>query len=182
VFFVPGATAPSLWVTYGSGPAKGDTVNVQVNNLDPAVSASVEVLMLQVSRVYTVDRWGFDNIIDASLPVPGNTLAGLPNDNSSVGQLSNTAVAASASVFYLFGMHNGPVGFGLWASVGSLSTLEFGVGVPQMDGYAGNAYLYRKLGPPSNVLINCPHTPLLVLLHNTATASMTVNVTATAGP
>jgi hypothetical protein len=56
----------------GTGPTKGDTLTVTITNVDPAVTATVSLVLLTNSRIHSRDRW----IQSVTNNPPGITLTG----------------------------------------------------------------------------------------------------------
>lgn len=106
-FVVPAASSPGGFVTIGRGPTKADQLSLTIQNLDPAVGATINLAILQNSRVYPRDTWQWQMGNVVGVTVPGFTLPTLPDDESVLGVLNSSTVAASSSSGFLFGMAPG---------------------------------------------------------------------------
>lgn len=174
-YIIPGNTAAAGFLVRGRGPAKGSTVAVNIANLDAAQAASVNVRLLQHSRVAVRDDWRWNNGFNRSAVVPGWTLPVLPDDESVLGMEAAAAVAAGASVSWLCGMHNGLVNFGLDLGGGALANLVVQVAAEPAGSYVANNPIYGTVNPPPNFQVACPRSPVRFQLHNNGTTA--VNVT-----
>lgn len=174
-FTVPAASSAGGFVVAGRGPSKASQVVLTVLNLDPAIAASVNLVMLQNSRVYPKDDWRWLMGAAAPATVPGFTLPSLPADESVLGIVSNITIPAGAnSSIYLCGMHNGLVAIGLNVSAGTLSALDLQLAAAPNTVYGSNNPL--SSGPPQSAAyqIAGPRAPIRVIFHNTSTAAMTL--------
>lgn len=93
------------YVMTGSGPTKGGSLVVKLANQDPAVTATVTVVVLVNSRVYTRDRW----VANAIVTVPGFTLPGGDPLRDILATIDGVVVTPGTSISRLFPPYAGDV-------------------------------------------------------------------------
>ena len=174
-FIVPCATSPAKFIVAGRGPTKADTCTPTASNLDPAITASVELDVLENGRVYPRDDWGWINQLDSGLAVPTFTLPTLPDDESILGIVSATTIAASGSNAYLVAQREGLVSVSYELTTGAPSALQIRIrGVPDSE-YGGGNWLGSFGTPPTNFQFAAPRAPMRVVLANQTTAAIVIN-------
>lgn len=173
-FIVPASTTPGAFTVRGTGPSKGDLVNVHVTNLDPAQTATVSIALLQVSRTYVTDSWRWDNAANAGLTVTGWTLPSLPPDESVLGMAASSVIGAGGNGTWLCGMHQGLVNASIEMNVGALTALVAQVAAEPGSAYVANNPLYSLATPPNVFQYAAPRAPVRFQLHNNSGAAVTV--------
>lgn len=171
---VPCCTSPSKWIVAGRGPTKADTCVPTVTNLDPAVTNSVELDVLENGRVYQLDDWGWINELDSSLTVPGFTLPSMVGDESCLGFLPGTTIAGSGSSKFLFGMWDGLITVGVEMISGTLSNLQVRMRPAPDSLYTGHNIFGSFGTPTTNFVVQGARAPTQVVVANSATTSIQV--------
>ena len=178
-FICTGGPTGTMFVTRGGGLVKGDQLIAKVRNLDLSQNATVNFYLVQDSVVRRRDEISWWNDFDGPILVPSHTLPSLPADESSLGMLSNFAVAASTTTLLLFGMWDGLVEFGYKMNTGAAASLTLSIR-PQPDSYyTPQDTIFSAAAPTSPFQVTCPRAPLLVSLKNTATTGINVSLRAT---
>lgn len=166
----------NAFLVSGQGPAKADSVQITVTNLDSSVSVTLGYGLFQTSMVYTRDDWrwpAFGLLLPA---VPGFTLPSLPSDEAVLGLLDNVTIPAANQNVYLFGMHDGLVNIGYEISTGTAANLGLRLR-PQPDSiYSAHNILYAATSPPSNFQVAASRAPLRLVVANAATTSMIMSL------
>ena len=174
-FIIPCASGGPKFIVAGRGPTKADTMTATVANLDPAQAITMELDILENGRVYPRDDWGWINQLDAGLTVPTFTLPQLPDDESVLGIVSATTIAASGSNSYLFAQREGIVACTYELTTGAPSALQIRIrGVPDSE-YGGGNWLGSYGTPPTTFQFVAPRAPLRVVLANQTTAAIVIN-------
>lgn len=171
---VPCCSSPAKFIVAGKGPTKADTCTPTVTNLDPAVTNSVELDVLENGRVFQLDTWAWINELDAALTVPGFTLPSMVGDESCLGFLPGTTIAASGSSKFLFGMWDGPVNIGWEIVSGSASSVNIRVRPTPDSLYTGHNIIGGFNTPNTNFQVQGARSPLQVVIANTATTSIQI--------
>lgn len=170
-FVVPMGTTGNPFLVIGSGPTKAAQLSVVVFNLEGTQTASVDLFILQNSRIYQRDSWHWDNPSLSGVTVPGFNLPVLPADQSALGYLSSAVVAAGSSSTYLFGMHSGLIQVGLDMGTSAWANVSLRLAAMPGSAYTANNPLYDTSNSPSTFQITGPRAPIRVTLSNTGTAS-----------
>lgn len=172
-FYTLQAVESGGFVIAGRGPTKADQVEITVQNYDTVTSGAWTITMLQNSRVYPADTWGFANFADNGRTIPGQTLAGLPGDETSLGVVQGISVPAGGNGTWLFGLATGgPVQLGV--AFGGVTPANIHVHIfPIPTGnYSGQKdladYAISDLG--AAITFNPPRAPVAVQLINLATS------------
>lgn len=171
---VPCNGGGTVFTSHITGPSKADQAQVQVINLDPSVTSTVNVILFANSRVYSADRCKWLNNLVKSSTVPGWTLPHLPDDESVLGMQSAASIPAGSSVAWLCGMHDGLVNFGIDLGAGVLTNLVAQVSAEPSSYYVANNPIYGQVNPPSNWQVACPRGPFRFQLHNNGTTALSV--------
>lgn len=175
-FIVPSSSGGQAFTVIGRGPSKAAVLQVQVTNLDPAQTATINISVLQNSRVYPRDDWRWQGNVAPSTNVPGFTLPTMPPDESVLGVLDGVTIAASSQNTYLFGMHDGLLNVGYEVNTGAASNLSIRIR-PKPDGqYSAHNIIYSAVSPPSNFQIAASRAPLGVVVANSATTAMVLSL------
>lgn len=171
---VPCAQSPAKFIVAGRGPTKADTCTPTVTNLDPAITNSVELDVLENGRVYQLDNWVWMNQSDAALTVPGFTLPSFTDDESCLGFLPGTTIAASGSSKFLFGMWDGPIMVSYELTSGTAASLQIRLRATPDSLYTGHNILGSFGTPPTNFLIQGPRSPIQAVIANSATTTINI--------
>lgn len=175
-FTVPGGQSPALLTVNGRGPTKADELTVTMTNLDPSVTASLSIVVLQNSRVYGDDDWRLQNSTANGVTVPGITLAHLPDDESVLGVLTLAAIPASGSGNWLFGM-GGPGWCNLAGNLNTIAPASIALTVlaEVTTTYGGGCYALREVltGPSFTYQFKAPRSILRVSATNSSTVGGT---------
>lgn len=177
-YILPGAQAASLFTTTAAGLARGNRVQLAIDNLDPAQSATVTCTLNEDSIPRNGDSWYYPNLLNAAVTVPGFTLPGLPDDESVLGVLDNVTIAASSSNTYLLGMHAGLVNIGYELSAGTAANLSIRMRPAPDSVYSGHNIIYSATSSPSNFQVAFPRAPVRLIVANAATTAMTLSLSA----
>jgi hypothetical protein len=177
-YIIAGGSVVSSWLTLINGPTAADTVFITATNLDGAHSVNLVLIVLQNSRVYDHDVMIWDNTGNAGNSIPGVTLANLPNDNSSLGNVSGAALPANSTVSFLCGP-----GYGDWITLSlALGTVAFASVIVTVfcvptSFYGATAYALRQIpaGMSDSWQFRGSRCPLLVSVTNTSGVAGTVS-------
>lgn len=170
---VGGTTPAGGWFTVGTGPSKGNAVTVEVINLDATHSITVQLTVINNSRVYGRDDWRWNAPTDIGGSIPGFTLATLTPDESVLG-MGNDTIAGSGSIDHIVGMYSGRIKVGLNMAAGTLAQITFNVQALPTTYYQGNNPIIGGVPPGLVFEIAGPRGPLRLRIINTATTSVTV--------
>lgn len=175
-FMMPGATSPAFFIIRGRGPAKADTLTVNVTNLDSAQVVSGSITVSQNSRVYPDARWGWVNATDNGLAVPTFTVMRLPPDEGCIGILDNQSIPANTVSTFLSGMHDGPIQMSYEMNTGSAANLALRLSAQPGGIYSGGNTVYSAVNPPATVQLAGPRAPMRLQVVNSATTAIVVSV------
>lgn len=182
-YFIPGSSGASGFTVLANGVVKSGVLNVTVTNLDPAQIATVSLLVSQDSVTRAADRWAWRNSADNGLTIPANTLATLPDDESSLGILNGVTIPASSNATWLFGMAPGKlITLSGFMTVVTPANVNFQVRSVPSSVFGGNAYLAFLL-PASNdftFTFTAGRAPMSLKVTNTGTVAGALNVMMTA--
>lgn len=173
---VCGTATLTNFVTAMRGPSKADQVRISLTNADSAQAATVNVTMLQNSRVYPSDLLYWPNLWPTTLAVPVFTLPTIPPDEDCLGILSAVAIPASSSITRLMAPYNGPIIVGFNMNTGQLSSLNFFLAPEPLSNYGSNNPVFGATPPSSSFTVGGPRAPLRMVVTNTATTSVTVTM------
>lgn len=184
VFYAPSATASPGWTSVAKGPTKGNQLDLLVTNLDASNPATVSIIVLQHSRVYTGEIFRGINASNTGKTVAGFTMPSLPADNGVLGVVSAATIAAGASTKWLMSPAAGkPVQLtGNIAGITPASVSLTAVAVPSSV-YGGGAVLAAGPLTTTEILDTFIGTrsPFTVQVFNNATSgTLTVNFMAVA--
>lgn len=93
------------YILNGTGPTKGSNLTVKLTNQDPAITATIGVLILTNSRVYARDRW----IANTIVAVPTFTNPGGSPLREILAVMDGVNCNAGASISRLFPPYHGDV-------------------------------------------------------------------------
>lgn len=101
IWIQPMSSVAPGWQCTARGPSKADLCQVSITNLDAAQAATVQIVLLQNSRLYPADRIVNDSFQDSSANVPTWTLA--PNSplTEVLGVVSSSSIPASGQTTWL---------------------------------------------------------------------------------
>lgn len=173
-YFLAGNTSGIGLVTFGSGLAKGNELQLTIANLDPAQAVTVAMHMNQDSVPRLIERWYWRNTLVNGSTVPGLTLASLPDDESCLGILNSALIPAAGNASYLFGMAPGRVitlaGF---MTTVAPANVNLQVRSAPEAVYGGNAYLgfFLPAAASFGFTFTAPRAPLTLKVSNTGTAA-----------
>jgi|SRR5579864_1201372 len=173
-WIIPCCQSPSKFIVSGRGPTKADTCTPTVTNLDPAITNSVELDVLENGRVYQLDNWNWINELDSALTIPTLTLPSFTGDESCLGFLPGTTIAASGSSKFLFGMWDGPITVSWELTSGAAASLGLRLRAAPDSLYTGHNILGSWTAPPVNFQIQGPRAPIEVVIANSATTTINI--------
>lgn len=151
---------------YGTGPTKGNQLNLSVNNIDAANSTSISVILLQNSRTYVRDDWRNQTYL-----TPPTFTNGTQDNAGNCVFSAFPALAANGTVTRLMPVYSGVVQACFLTAAG---TASFSVNAnPQAAGNtpnlsAGNVYFSNTIAANSfaNVGFVLPRSPCELILVN----------------
>lgn len=155
---------------YGTGPTKGNQLNLSVVNLDAANSTSISVILLQNSRTYMRDDWR-----NSTYLTPPTFTNGTQDNSGNCVFSSFPSVAANGTVTRLMPIYSGVVQACFLTATGAASfsvnaNLQAAAANPQLS--AGNVYFSNSIAANSfaNVGFVLPRSPCEFVFVNGATA------------
>jgi hypothetical protein len=105
--WILGAASAAAQLYCGTGPTKGDTLTITLQNLDPAQSVTYSLSLTQNSRLYVRDDWR--QLTNNA--VPGQTVNASANPAANLLLSVSTNVAASTAISRLIPLYAGRVTF-----------------------------------------------------------------------
>lgn len=175
----PNRTAVEAWIipvtnsggstvrVFGKGPTKGGFLQMQFQNHDPALAATVTLTLIETTQHIARDDWRSDPIASVGTFVaPG----GDPFANLLAGE-AGQSIPASGSHQRLLPLYCGQVAFNLLqnAAVSLETTLT------AQDPNAGNTIIYQNNGSTAltqgPLIVNLPRCPVLLNLGNLGTVA-----------
>jgi hypothetical protein len=151
-------------LTTGRGPTNADTVQITLNNFDPAKSVTIDYALWISSRIVTRHDWRMVTLNGLTLGYTeplSNLQAGLP---AWVAQLS---LAANSSETWLCPLYSGQVQF-TW-QFGTATAMTINISAPLPDQAAANQpQLYNPASPAQagTAALFLPRCPVYVKISN----------------
>ena len=174
-WILPAATGPASNVFVGMGPTKGSQLVMSVKNLDGAQTATVLVVFMLNSRIYSRDRW---QQVVTNNP-PGYTYLGDDSLYDVIGSLSALNINAGNSQARLCPLYHGDVSFYMdqLGNAAAVSLLELQAAPTSTFGTSAfwSASPAGGVGQGVTQILRFPRAPVLLTYTNNGTAVATVN-------
>lgn len=171
-----GAASLAFLPTTARGPSKADQLSVTIFNNDTVQSATVDIVLVQNSRIYPRDDFFWVSQYPNTLLVPAFTLAKQVPDENCLGIMSNVTIAASSSVTNIFGIYDGPVIVGISMHAGTLANINVNFSAQPDSIYGGINELYGGTPTQNSWFIAGPRAPIKCLINNNVTTAVRLSL------
>lgn len=158
-----------------TGPTKGSQLGVQLKNQDPAVAATVQLVMLYNSRVYARDR----AIQTVTNNPPGYTYFGDKSSYGIIGTLSAITVNPGGQQVRLFPLYAGDVLFYADQAGNAAANSQLQLQVAPVSVFGTAAFWSSSpsggVGSGTTQILRFPRAPVIMTYNNTGASTATIN-------
>lgn len=156
---------------YIRGPMHSDMFNIDVVNLDPAVTATITYVVNQTSHVYEQDQ-ALQYAYAATAPNGFTNPAGVPTTDLLV--FENPTIAASGAVTVLCALYSGDVILNIDNSTSAQSVTVNLLDAPGFATAHANGSIFKvtvTAGAELTMALTLPYSPVALKMTNTSTAA-----------
>lgn len=172
---IPCGSGASVNTIVLTGPTKGSQLGVQLKNQDPAVVATVQIVLLYNSRTYARDR----AIQTVTNNPPGYTYVGDKSSYEVIGSLSAINVNPGGNQVRLFPLYAGDVLFyaDQAGNAAANSQLQLQIAPTSVFGTAAfwSASPSGGVGSGTTQILRFPRAPVIMTYNNTGASVATIN-------